>query len=273
MPTSQLDEPTRTTIEAELATSLTGTGYASAWSGRHARAIMDAIQASFAAMRPETIKADPDDAKADTLSWQIEAAKEISKYTSWPTHLSLGIAKIIKRHYEAAPFQPNDPVATSAMRTVAGLVRIAGKHGLNGKQLPEFFGGVCDDLAALRAKLAEAERQRDDAMAHYNEIASGLEWTGDGYAWNPKHGDYRERIDDAVRRGVDARKAADAMYAELVAAVNEFGTHITQFATVTWDNYLAWYGLGDGAVHPTFVEACLAAYRAKGKEGGDEEVH
>ena len=39
------------------------------------------------------------------------------------------------------------------------------------------------------------------------EVLNGLEWTGDGYVWNPQHGDYLERVIDALNRGKRAHLA------------------------------------------------------------------
>lgn len=46
--------------------------------------------------------------------------------------------------------------------------------------------------------------QLDATLAACNAIMDGLEWTGDGYDWNPKHGHYVERPRDAVARGAAA---------------------------------------------------------------------
>ena len=53
------------------------------------------------------------------------------------------------------------------------------------------------DDASIELLRKELEEQR----AASNAIFAGLEWTGDGYEWNPKHGDYREAPYDAVARG------------------------------------------------------------------------
>jgi hypothetical protein len=76
-----------------------------------------------------------------------------------------------------------------------------------------------DALTAAEARAAEAEKERDSANAACNEVLNSLEWSGDGYEWNPPNGDYRESPMVALSRGqrkhVAALTAAQARIAEL----------------------------------------------------------
>lgn len=56
------------------------------------------------------------------------------------------------------------------------------------------------DLAAARKDAEEAKAERDNMAGFAAAVEMGLEWTGDGYSWNPKEGDYREKPGDAIWR-------------------------------------------------------------------------
>lgn len=58
-----------------------------------------------------------------------------------------------------------------------------------------------DDRTALLAEVARLQAELDTANAACNEVLNSLEWSGDGYEWNPPHGDYRELPMEALRRG------------------------------------------------------------------------
>ena len=63
------------------------------------------------------------------------------------------------------------------------------------KRYVETFPALLDHIAALTA-------ERDEANIACNVVLNSLEWTGDGYSWNPTHGDYREQPFEALNRGV-----------------------------------------------------------------------
>jgi hypothetical protein len=71
------------------------------------------------------------------------------------------------------------------------------------------IGELQEENERLKRRQYGLQLERDHALAACNEVFSGMEWTGDGYSWNPKSGDYRERVVDPVERG--ARKIMEEL--------------------------------------------------------------
>lgn len=60
------------------------------------------------------------------------------------------------------------------------------------------------EFAALRAERSDLKAEVEELRAACSIVLAGLEWSGDGYTWNPTHGDYRERVVDSLQRGTRA---------------------------------------------------------------------
>lgn len=88
----------------------------------------------------------------------------------------------------------------SAAETVFTLHR----NGL----LAEFLVAAAARLRSLASDLAAAKLTN-------TSILIGLRWDGDGYSWEPTHGDYREPVADAAER---ARQYVADLEAKLAAA-------------------------------------------------------
>lgn len=108
-------------------------------------------------------------------------------------------------------------------------------HFIEARQNADALAAERVEVERLRAErdrqlceIAEIETQQLIANSACAEVLSSLEWTGDGYAWNPKHGDYRERVIDALDRGKRAHEATlaarDQRIAELEGALKFYAT-------------------------------------------------
>lgn len=69
-------------------------------------------------------------------------------------------------------------------------------------KLDDFDAAATQVIAAAIARAtADLTRERDEALAACAQVEFGLQWTGDGFEWNPALGDYRESPGDAIARG------------------------------------------------------------------------
>ena len=69
------------------------------------------------------------------------------------------------------------------------------------------LGELIARLFPLCDAIEELQRELQSQLAASNAIFLSLEWTGDGYEWNPTHGHYVEAPHDAVARGAAAYRA------------------------------------------------------------------
>lgn len=95
------------------------------------------------------------------------------------------IREIIERHYPKGTYDRLALIAELGCKAV----------GLEAKDVaPVELEDAINNLVA----------ERDAANAACNEVLNSLEWSGDGYEWNPPHGDYREQPTEALNRGMRA---------------------------------------------------------------------
>ncbi|TXH49643.1 MAG: hypothetical protein E6Q97_22310 [Desulfurellales bacterium] len=109
------------------------------------------------------------------------------------------------------------------------------------------------DIDTLLNAIDELTAERDEMQSQCNVLIADLKWNGDGYEWNPSHGDYREPPMTAIRRGAEATcKVIARLTAERDAAL----------AQVAEENWQACVGRAEGAKEER--ERCLAIVRMAG---------